>query len=81
MINLEVISRELLGLVDLTKAQTLHIYESAEVIIVSKDENLVFAAFYIVALSVEGFNYGQRLLIVDFVPNLNRDHLSRKKGY
>lgn len=37
IIDLEVISRELLGLADLTKAQTLYINEPTDVIIVSKD--------------------------------------------
>ncbi len=45
IIDLEVVSRELLGPVDLMKAQALRIYELTEVIGVSKDENLVFAAF------------------------------------
>ncbi len=45
IIDLEVVSRELLGLSDLTRAQTLCIYELAEVIMVIQDKNLVFAAF------------------------------------
>ncbi len=45
IIDLEVVSRELLGPADLTRAQTLCIHESAEVIMVSKYEDLIFAAF------------------------------------
>ncbi len=45
IINLELVSRELLGLADLRRAQTLHIHEMAEVIMVNKDKDLVFAAF------------------------------------
>ncbi len=45
IIDLEVVLREFLGLVDLIKAQTLYIYELKEVIIVNKDEDLVFATF------------------------------------
>lgn len=37
--------RELLDLADQTRAQTFDIYESAEVIMVSKDEDLEFVAF------------------------------------
>ncbi len=44
-IDSEVVSRELLGLADLTRAQAFRIHESTEVIMVSKDEDLVFAAF------------------------------------
>ncbi len=81
IIDLKVVSRELLGPADLTRAQAFRIYESAEVIMVSKDEDLVFAAFQVVAPSLKGFKNSQELLIVGLVPSLNGDHLSREKGY
>ncbi len=81
IIDSEVVLREFLGSADLTRAQALCIYELTEVIMVSKDENLVFAAFQVVVPSLKGFNNSQELLIVGFVPSLNGDHLSRKKGY
>ncbi len=81
IIDLEVISRELLGPVNLTRAQAFCIYESTEVIIVSKDEDLVFAAFQVVAPSLKSFNNSHELLIVDFVLSLSGDHLSKEKGY
>ena len=58
IIDLKVVSRELLGPTDLARAQALHIYESTEVIIVSKDEDLVFAAFQVVAPSLKNLNNG-----------------------
>ncbi len=45
IIDTKVVSRELLRLADLIRAQTLCIYESAEVIMVNKDKNLIFAIF------------------------------------
>ncbi len=54
--NSEVISKKLLSLTNLTKAQTFHIYELTEVIIVSKDKHLVFAAFQVVASSLKSLN-------------------------
>ncbi len=45
IIDLKMVLRELLGLTDLARAQTFRIHESTEVIIVSKDEKLLFAAF------------------------------------
>ncbi len=56
IIDSEVVSRELLGPADLTRAQAFHIHESTEVIIVSKDEDLIFAALQVVAPSLKGFN-------------------------
>ncbi len=81
IIDSEVVSRELLGLADLMRAQAFCIHESTEVIMVSKDEDLIFAALQVVAPSLKGFNDSQELLIVGFVSSLSGDHLSRKKGY
>ncbi len=81
IIDLEVVSKELLGPAHLTRAQAFHIHELTEVIMVSKDEDLVFAAFQVVAPSFEGFNNSQELLIVSLVPSLSGDHLWREKGY
>ena len=43
--NSKMVSRELLGPADLTRAQAFHIYKSTEVIMVSENKDLVFAAF------------------------------------
>ena len=43
---------------DLSGAQTLHIYKITEVIIVRKDKNLMLVAFHLVALSFECLNNG-----------------------
>ncbi len=45
IIDSEVVSREFLGLADLTRAQTLYNHELVEVIIVNKDKNLVSVIF------------------------------------
>ncbi len=81
IIDSKVVSKELLGPADLTRAQAFRIYESTQIIIVSKDEDLVFVAFQNVAPSLKGFNNSQELLIVSLVPSFHRDHLSREKGY
>ncbi len=47
IIDSEVVSKELLGLADLTRAQAFRIHESTEVIMVSKDEDLIFAALQV----------------------------------
>ncbi len=70
-----------MGLADLTRAQAFRIHESTEVIMVSKNEDLVFAAFQVAVPSLKGFNNRQELLIMSLVPSLNGDHLSREKGY
>ncbi len=81
IIDLEMVSKALLGPADLTRAQAFRIHELTEVIIVSQDEDLVFAAFQVVAPSLKGFNDSQKLLIVGSVPSLSGDHLLREKGY
>ena len=54
--------RELLGPADLSRAQILHIYEIMEIIVVYKDENLMFATFQIVTPRLEGFDNSQSSL-------------------
>ena len=45
VIDLEVVSRKFLSPADLLGAQTLHVHESTKVIVVYKNEDLVFATF------------------------------------
>ena len=45
IINSKMITRELLGPVDLMRAQTFYIYELSEVIMVSENKDFVFVAF------------------------------------
>ena len=45
IVDSEMVSRELLGLADLFGAQALRIHETTEVIVVRKDENLMFTTF------------------------------------
>ncbi len=45
IIDLEVILREFLGPVDLTRAQAFCIHELIEIIMVSKDKDFIFVAF------------------------------------
>ena len=58
IVDLEMVLRELLGPVDLSGAQALRIYETTEVIVVRKDENLMLAAFQVVVPSLEWLNNG-----------------------
>ncbi len=81
IIDSKVISRELLGPADLTRAQAFCIHESTEVIMVNQDEDLIFADLQVVAPSPQGFYNSQELLIVGFVLSLSGDHLLREKGY
>ena len=45
IIDLEIVSKKLLGPTDLSGAQTLYIYKTTKAIIVCKDENLMLIAF------------------------------------
>ena len=44
IVDLEVVIRELLGLADLSEAQTFHVHEPAEVVVVGKHENIMSRA-------------------------------------
>ena len=56
IINLKIVLRKLLSLTDLLRAQTLWIHETTKVIVVHKNENLIFVIFQVVAPSFEYFN-------------------------
>ncbi len=81
IIDSKVVSRELLGPANLTRAQAFRIHELTEVIMVSRDEDLVFVAFQVVVPSLKSFNNSQELLIVSLISSLSGDHLLREKGY
>lgn len=70
------ISKELSGLLDLTKAQILHIYKPTKIIIVDKDKNFMFATFQIVAPDFNSFDNGLKLIIIGFIPCFSQNYLS-----
>ena len=81
IVNLEMVSRELLGPADLFGAQALCIHKTTEVIMVRKDDNLMLAAFQIVTPRFEGFDDGQKLAVVGFIACLCKNHFPRKERY
>lgn len=60
-IKAKVILREFVDLEDLLKALTLSIHKSLKVVITIEDENLILAAFQVVAPSVKDLNNSQVL--------------------
>ncbi len=59
IVDPEVIPEEFLGPTDLPGTQALGIHESAEIVVVGEDQNLIFAVFPIVAPILEGLNDSQ----------------------
>ena len=59
IVDSKVVPREFLGPSDLPKTQALGIHESAEIVMVGEDEDLVFAALQVVTPSLESLNNGQ----------------------
>ena len=45
IIDLKIVLRKLLGLADLMRAQAFCIYELTEIIMISKNQDLIFVAF------------------------------------
>ena len=75
------VSGEFLGPADLSRAQTLCIYETTEVIMIHKDENLMLAAFQIVTPRLEDFDNSQKLTVVGLVSCFRWNHFPQKEGY
>ena len=81
IINLEVVSWQLLSPPDLSGAQAFYIHKALEVVVVYEHENFILATFQIVSPSLECFNHCQQLSIVGLISSLCRNHLSGKKSY
>ena len=75
------VSRELLGLANLSGAQTFYIHKTTEVIIVGKDKNFMLATFQIVTLRLKDLNNSQKLTVIDLIPSLYKNHFHRREGY
>ena len=56
IIDLKVVTREFLSLANLSGAQTLHIHELAEVVMIGEYKDFVIAAFQIVSPSLKSLN-------------------------
>lgn len=52
------VSREFLGPANLAVAQILCIHKLTEVVIVSKDKNLIFTTLQVIGLNLESLNDG-----------------------
>ena len=50
--------KKFLGSINLLEAQILYIHKIMKVIVIYKDENLILAAFQVMAPSLEYFNNG-----------------------
>ncbi len=48
---------------------------------VCKHEIFMLAAFKVVPPSLERFNDGQQLSVIDLISNLSRNQIFREKGY
>ena len=68
------VSRELLGLADLSGAQALCMHKMTEIIVFSKDKNLMLVALQVVVLSLECFNNSQKLIIVGLISYFRWNH-------
>ena len=58
VVDLEVVAREFLGPADLFRAQTLHLHELTEVVMISEYEHLMLRLFQVVSSSFKDFNNG-----------------------
>ncbi len=81
IIDLKVVSSELLSPTNLARASAFCIYKLTEVIMVSIDKDFVFIDFYVAASSFEDLNNGQKLLIMSFVMCFYWNHLPREKNH
>ena len=75
------ISKELLGLLDLSGAQILYTHETTKVVVICRDQYLILVAFQVVVPCYKYFNNTQKLTIIDFVLYFHWNHFSQKEHY
>ena len=81
IVNLKIVSKKILGLADLFKAQIFRIHETTIFFVIRKVKNLLFIIFQIMTPYLEGLNNSPKLTNVDFIPNFSRNYFPRKEGY
>ena len=69
---------ELLGLLNLARTQVLCIHETTKVVIIGKNESLVFATFKIMSPYFKSLNNGQKLTVMSFVSSFGKNHFIRE---
>lgn len=77
VVNLKIISKELLGLSDLSRAQAFYISKPIEIVVVHEYKNFVLKIFKIVLQGYKSFNNMKKFFIVDLVSSLSQNHLFR----
>ena len=61
------ISKKLLNLANLLEASILYINKIIKVIIILKDKNLMFAAFYIIILYLKSFDNSYKFILINLI--------------
>ena len=77
-INLEIIFKKLLDLLNLAKAQAFNIYKSIKIVIIGWNKNFVFITFLIVVPGLESFNNKQKFCIISFILSFGKNHFFKK---
>lgn len=68
---MKIITKKLLGSIEMMRAQIFCKYKLKKVFIVCKSEILIFTAFYMVLQVSENFNNGQKFIVLSLISSLN----------
>lgn len=75
------ISKELVSLFDLMRAQIVFIHKLTKVIIIRKDQNHIFLALWIVLSNLKSFNNAYELFFVSILLGFRKNHFCGKISY
>ena len=81
VVNSKIVLGKLLGLADLSRSQTLYIYEPTKAVVIYKDKHLVLATFQIVMPCLENFDNSYMLAVMGLISSLCRNHFFQKKRH
>lgn len=74
VINLKMIPRQLLRLLNLPGTQVFYIHEVAKIVMICKNKNFIFTTFEVIWLGLEGFRNNHQLIVISLISRLYQDY-------
>ena len=78
IVNLKIILKKFVSLINLSRAQIFYIYETTKVVIIYKNKYLIFITFQIVILCFKDFDNSQKFAIISFILSFCKIYFFKK---
>lgn len=79
--DLKIVLKKILSLLDLTKAQIYYMHKLTEIVIVCQKKDLIFTVLQVVMSSFKSLNISKEFTIVSFVISFYKDYFFGEKSH